>query len=107
MKSIKESIKSICEDICSTSDITENYKRAEAVALLVFADMLSTEDEVPKTDSTKKWNALKEDIELAVQEGIDCGYDTSETVDGGKFYSFRYVLDKMKTLDGEDNISNT
>lgn len=47
-----------------------------------------------------KWQKLKQDMELAVKEGWDRGFNNMpDTADGGKFYAFRYVLDMMNELD--------
>lgn len=50
----------------------------------------------------EKWKTLKEDMELAVEEGFQRGFsNTPDTAEGGKFIAYRYVLDMMERLDGE------
>lgn len=46
------------------------------------------------------WSLLKDDIEMAVEEGKMCGYDSETSEFYGKFEVFEYVLDKMKQLEG-------
>ena len=48
----------------------------------------------------EKWQSLKSDIERAVEEGVERGFNmTPDTADGGKFVAYRYVLDYMDRLD--------
>lgn len=59
-------------------------------------------------NQTVKWTKLKSDVERAVEEGFERGFNNSpETPDGAKFVAFRYVLDLMNRLDGEENASIT
>ena len=54
-----------------------------------------------------KWNLLKDDIERAVEEGFQRGFNSvPDTADGGKFTAYRYVLDKMNELDEKDGESD-
>ena len=46
------------------------------------------------------WSLLKNDIEMAIEEGRICGYDSETSEFYGKFEVFEYVLDKMKQLEG-------
>lgn len=53
--------------------------------------------------SSMKWERLKNDMELAVEEGFNRGFCNSpETSEGGKFVAFRYILDKMNEMDAAD-----
>lgn len=53
--------------------------------------------------SSMKWERLKNDMELAVEEGFAREFNNApETADGGKFIAFRYVLDKMNEMDAAD-----
>ena len=49
------------------------------------------------------WYTLKFDIENAVQEGYQQGFDKGNTVNSGKFKGYKYVLDTMNKMDGELN----
>ena len=52
----------------------------------------------------QKWQLLKEDIELAVEEGFDRGFNsTPDIAEGGMFKAYRYVLDKMNDLEGDSD----
>jgi len=47
-------------------------------------------------DYFEMWQKLLLDIEHAVQEGLDEGFDMHpDTVDGGKLIAYKYVLNKM------------
>ena len=46
------------------------------------------------------WNLLKNDIEMAIEEGKMYGYDSETSEFYGKFEVYEYVLDKMKELEG-------
>lgn len=46
------------------------------------------------------WNLLKNDIEMAIEEGKMYGYDSEISEFYGKFEVYEYVLDKMKELEG-------
>lgn len=47
------------------------------------------------------WNTLKFDMENAVREGYEQGFDKGSTVNSGKFKAYQYVLDTMNKMDGE------
>lgn len=49
------------------------------------------------------WNTLKFDMENAVREGYEQGFDKGSTVNSGKFKAYQYVLDTMNKMDGEEN----
>lgn len=50
-----------------------------------------------------KWDILKNDLELGVEEGrAKRYYLTPNTADGGKFSAYRYMLDKMNSLDEQE-----
>lgn len=46
------------------------------------------------------WNLLKNDIEMAIEEGKMYGYDSETSEFYGQFEVYEYVLDKMKELEG-------
>lgn len=49
------------------------------------------------------WHTLKFDMENAVREGCQQGFDKGNTVNSGKFKAYQYVLDTMNKMDGEEN----
>lgn len=48
----------------------------------------------------EKWQKLKIDMELAVKEGFNEGFNmVPNTSDGGRFIAYRYILDMINELD--------
>lgn len=54
-------------------------------------------------DYKELWYILKFDAENAVQEGYQQGFDKGNTINSGKFQAYKYVLDTMNRMDGEEN----
>lgn len=52
-------------------------------------------------DYEKAWIMLKEDVEFAVSEGYERGFNNPENEEYGKFYAYQRVLDKMKRLEND------
>ena len=50
------------------------------------------------------WERLKQDIEMALDEGRDCGYDDPSNENFDKFWTYERLSKKMKTL--EDNVKS-
>ncbi|NLV87593.1 MAG: hypothetical protein GX025_10335 [Clostridiales bacterium] len=46
------------------------------------------------------WNLLKDDIEMVIEQGRNCGYDSETSDFYGKFEAYEFILDKMKQLEG-------
>lgn len=51
-------------------------------------------------DKELMWNLLKDDIEMAIEEGRVYGFDSETSKYYSKFEVYEYVLDKMKRLEG-------
>lgn len=52
------------------------------------------------------WNDLKYYMELAVDEGVQCGYDKEEHEYYKVFFVYDRILKKMNRMEGVQNASN-
>lgn len=52
------------------------------------------------------WNDLKWYIDMAVDEGVQCGYNKEVNVHYGAFYAYNRVLEEINRLEGVRNESN-
>lgn len=52
------------------------------------------------------WENLKYFMEMAVEEGTQCGYDKEENENYKAFFAYNKVLEEMNRLEGEQNESN-
>jgi hypothetical protein len=54
-------------------------------------------------DYQKMWENLKYWMELAVEEGTECGYDKEENEYFKAFFAYKKVLDEMNRQEGVQN----
>jgi hypothetical protein len=52
------------------------------------------------------WNDLKYHMEMAVEEGICCGYDKQENANYEIFLLYDKILKQMNRMEGVQNASN-
>jgi hypothetical protein len=50
-------------------------------------------------DYREMWERLKEEVEMAFEEGLDCGYDDPESENFDKFYVYERIYRKMNALE--------
>lgn len=77
---------------------------------LTYADYFCARDKKfllfgGKRTSFENWKILREDMECAVEEGVDSGFNnTPDIANGGKYIAYKYVLDKMNQLEKMDGV---
>ena len=50
-------------------------------------------------DYREMWERLKGEVEMALEEGRDCGYDNPESDNFDKFYVYERIYKKINALE--------
>lgn len=53
-------------------------------------------------DYEKAWKTVKDDLEIALDEGYECGYNDPQSKEYGKFYAYQKTHDLMSRLEKEE-----
>lgn len=85
-------------------EIHKNYAKLDNLIVEAVGKapmLLNLQKGEPVSDMTMAWEKLKHQIFLALEEGQECGYDSPESKDYGKFVTYQYIYDLMKKLESK------
>ena len=88
----------------SYEEIHKNYPKFDSLIVESACKapiLLQLKNGEPVSDMTIAWENLKYEIFLDLEEAQECGYDSPESKEYGKYSIYRYIYNTMENLESK------